>query len=470
MRGKLAAWTLKARALTQQVYMDDIEADEDGIADTVMDDNAIAQVARPGTSLKTPGTQRGGTSQAFRPTSQSGRPISGMVRPGTQSAPPGTMEQALRTARTSRTARPISASSGRTVRIGTASMLSSPDGPFINLARLNLAKYAKEPTVAKPLFEYILYHENDIRHACDLASQATQAAEYKDWWWKVALGKCYYRLGMFREAEKQFKSALKQQPMVASLLHLCRVYTRLDQPIAALNVFRQGLDSFPGEVSLLTGIARIYEGLNDITRAAKYYRDVLQHDATSVESIACIGLNHFYGDQPEVALRFYRRLLQMGIYNAEIFNNLGLCCFYAQQYDMTLTCFQRALSLADDQTAGDVWYNVGHVALGIADINLAYQCFRLALVSNHDHAEAYNNLGVLEQQQGRPEKARAFFQAAAALAPHMFEPLYNHAALSEKMGDLQSSYIIIKKALEAFPEHVDSTRLFEKLQESFSSV
>ena len=27
----------------------------------------------------------------------------------------------------------------------------------------------------------------------------------------MALGKCYYRLGMFREAEKQFKSALKQQ-------------------------------------------------------------------------------------------------------------------------------------------------------------------------------------------------------------------------------------------------------------------
>ena len=47
--------------------------------------------------------------------------------------------------------------------------------------------------------------------ACDLASQATQAASYKDWWWKAALGKCYYRLGMFREAEKQFKSALKQQ-------------------------------------------------------------------------------------------------------------------------------------------------------------------------------------------------------------------------------------------------------------------
>ena len=53
----------------------------------------------------------------------------------------------------------------------------------------------------------------------------------------------------------------------------------------------------------------------------------------------------------------------MGVYNSELYNNLGLCCFYAQQYDMTLTCFERALALATDETLGDVWYNVGHVAL-----------------------------------------------------------------------------------------------------------
>lgn len=56
------------------------------------------------------------------------------------------MEQALRTPRTASTARPVSAASGRFVRLGTASMLSQPDGPFINLARLNFDKYAgKQP-------------------------------------------------------------------------------------------------------------------------------------------------------------------------------------------------------------------------------------------------------------------------------------------------------------------------------------
>eukprot|EP00501_MAST-03F_sp_TOSAG23-6_P002059 GSMAST32.ASY1.ANO1.2150.1 assembled CDS len=71
--------------------------------------------------------------------------------------------------------------------------------------------------------------------------------------------------------------------------------------------------------------------------------------AACIESISCLATNHFYSDQPEVALFYYRRLVQMNVNNAEIWNNLGLCCFYAAQYDMSLGCFQRALSMANDE-------------------------------------------------------------------------------------------------------------------------
>ncbi|KAK7028963.1 Tetratricopeptide repeat protein 8 [Halocaridina rubra] len=467
-----AVWSLKMRALTDQVWVDECDGEEEGLADVLMDDNTIASVARPGTSLRTalPSSASGGPSQAFRPSTQSGRPLSGVVRPGTQGGRPGTMDQALRTPRTAQTARPVSATSGRHVRLGTASMLPSGDGPFINLARLNVAKYATQQNIAKALFEYIYYHENDVRHALDLAAQATQAQEFKDWWWKVQLGRCYYRLGLFRDAEKQFKSAIQQEDNITTYLLLGRVYIRLDQPLAALEVYKNGLDKFPGEVTLLTAVSRIYEGLHDLIKAVKYYKDVLRYDATHVEAIACIGTNHFYSDQPEVALRFYRRLLQMGIYNSEIFNNLGLCCFYAQQYDMTLTCFERALSLATDESVADVWYNLGHIALGIGDINLAYQCFRLALVSNNDHGESYNNLGVLEYRRGNVDTARAFFMTASSLAPHMFQPHYNHAKLSHKTGDLQTSFIIVQKSLAVFPEHVDSKELLKTLEMHFHQL
>ncbi|NXF39456.1 TTC8 protein, partial [Nyctibius bracteatus] len=467
-----AAWSLKTRALTEMVYVDEIDMDQEGIAEMMLDENAIAQVARPGTSLKLPGTsQGGGPSPAVRPVTQSGRPITGFVRPSTQSGRPSTMEQAIKTPRTALTARPITSASGRYVRLGTASMLTNPDGPFINLSRLNLAKYAQKPKLAKALFEYIFHHENDIKNALDLAALATEHAQFKDWWWKVQIGKCYYRLGLYREAEKQFKSALKQQDMVDTILYLAKVYLRLDQPVTALNLFKQGLDRFPGEVTLICGIARIYEEMNNISSAAEYYKDVLKQDNTHVEAIACIGSNHFYSDQPEIALRFYRRLLQMGVYNCQLFNNLGLCCFYAQQYDMTLSSFERALFLAEnEEETADVWYNLGHVAVGIGDVNLAYQCFKLTLVNNNDYAEAYNNLAVLEMRKGHIEQARALLQTASSLAPHMYEPHFNFAVLSEKVGDLQRSYTAAQKSEEAFPGHVDTQQLIKQLKQHFAML
>ncbi|MEE6494296.1 hypothetical protein FKM82_017084 [Ascaphus truei] len=511
-----AAWSLKTRALTEMVYVDEIDVDQEGIAEMMLDENAIAQMARPGTSLKQPVTSKsGGPSPAVRPVTQSGRPITGFVRPSTQSGRPGTMEQAIRTPRTAHTARPITSASGRSVRLGTASMLTNPDGAFINLSRLNLAKYAQEPSLAKTLFEYIFHHENDVKNALELAALATDHAQFKDWWWKVQLGKCYYRLGLYREAEKQFKSALAHQDIVDIFLylgksdghvtaavqprsHCCRerappgtpshtwalavyfifskvlqfqVYIRMDQPLTALTLFKQGLDRFPKEVNILCAIARIHEEMNNMSSASEYYKEVLKQDNTHVEAIACIGSNHFYSDQPEIALRFYRRLLQMGVYNCQLFNNLGLCCFYAQQYDMILTSFQRALSLAkDEEEAAEVWYNLGHVAVGIGDLNLAYQCFKLTLANNNDHAEAYNNLAVLEMRKNHVEQARALLQTASALAPHMYEPHFNFASLSDKIGDLQSSYVAAQKSEAAFPDHVESKQLIEKLKQHFAMI
>jgi tetratricopeptide repeat protein 8 len=41
-----AAWLLKTRALTEQSAVDEIELEEEGLADVLMDDNATAKLPR----------------------------------------------------------------------------------------------------------------------------------------------------------------------------------------------------------------------------------------------------------------------------------------------------------------------------------------------------------------------------------------------------------------------------------------
>lgn len=421
----------KTKALTAQSFIDDSELEEDGAADLLLDDNVMAAMPRPGTSLNRPNTKASTNGDpSVRPMTSTGRPLSGFARPGT-SARPGTgttmsVDRALQGSRPG-TSRPPT-TLGRQLRLGTASMQSTDAGVFIDANRLDLKRYAARPAIAKALVDFLLYHEHNPRKALELAAEATVAADYKDWWWKARLGKCYYQLGLFRDAEKQFESSLRSQEMVLTVLELGKVYLRLDQPNTALARYERARESFPGDTQLLIASARVYDMLNDVDKSVQVYKDVLALDASSVEAVACLASNLFYTDHPEVALRYYRRLLQMDVNTAELWCNLGLCCFYAAQYDLTLPCFERALALASDDAMADVWYNVGQVAVGLGDLGLAFQAFKIAVAVDSNHAESYNNLGVLELRKGNLDQARANFQLADALAGFMFEPSYNRGA------------------------------------------
>jgi len=147
---------------------------------------------------------------------------------------------------------------------------------------------------------------------------------------------------------------------------------------------------------------------------------------------------------------------------------MGLCCFYAAQYDMALSCFERALSFGDDTTLADVWYNIGHVGIGIGDLGLAYQAFKISVSHSSNHAESYNNLGVLELRKGNVEQAKSNFAQSSRNSAFLFEPAYNIAYLFYKRGEFSSSFQHVNDALKLFPEHADSLELFKSLKKHFA--
>ena len=64
-------------------------------------------------------TYKGFNANIIRPVSRSGQPTSGFLRPNKDEGMGLSLEQSIKTARTSHTARPVSAASGRFVRLGT---------------------------------------------------------------------------------------------------------------------------------------------------------------------------------------------------------------------------------------------------------------------------------------------------------------------------------------------------------------
>ena len=73
----------------------------------------------------------------------------------------------------------------------------------------------------------------------------------------------------------------------------------------------------------------------------------------------------------------------------------------------------------------DVWYNLGHVAIGIGDLALAYQAFKIATSVNPYHAESFSNLAVLALRKHDVGAAQAHARSSQRLGPHLFEPFFN---------------------------------------------
>lgn len=242
-----AVWFTKCRALTMKNWIDDLEIDEEGLADLLLDENTTATVPKPGTSMVSPFTQASGPSLSIRPVTRGGRPITGFARPGTQRPVTGStnIEAALRvnTGKPGTANRPVT-SAGRYLRLGTASMLAQ-GAQFIDVNRLDIKKYVQRPGLAKALCDYLIYCENNPRKALELCAEATKISDFKDWWWKSRLGKCYFQLGLFRDAEKQFKSSLKHQDMAITHVELAKVYLRMDQPNFAIAEYNRGLERSP---------------------------------------------------------------------------------------------------------------------------------------------------------------------------------------------------------------------------------
>eukprot|EP01084_Bolivina_argentea_P085403 154351_1 len=459
-----AAWFIKTRAITENDYIDDCDMEEETLGDMMVNEETMAVMPRPGTSLKKPSTGIRPMSQGIRPMSALNRPITGFSRPSTQSLNNSN----------SNSSRPLTMN-GRLLRLGTQSMLCDSD-KFINPDTLNLNKFFRDGILSKLLINFLYYSEKNIRKCLELCSMSTKYVKFKDYFYKLRLGQCYYALGMYRDAEKQFNSCLKNHganiSFIPIYLYLSKIYMKLDQPKNSINCYNAGLNKLNfNDISFILGKARVYELLNDVQTSTYLYKDVLKYESSNIEAMACLGSQYFYLEQYEISLQFYKRLLQMGIQNSELWNNIALCAYYCKQYDIVLQCFKQALNLCvdDDILLADVWYNISIVLISCGDLPFAYKALKITVTANPNHGEAWNNLAILEYKINKTyDKSIVHFDTSHSISDFLYEPLYNSALAYYNVGNCQSALQKILKSLQLFPNHYSSKKLHEKLQNEFN--
>jgi len=100
----------------------------------------------------------------------------------------------------------------------------------------------------------------------------------------------------------------------------------------------------------------------------------------------------------------------------------------------------------------------------MGEIDIVFRALKLSLSYDNSNAEALNNLGILEINRENFDNALYLFRLAIKENQYLFEPHYNLAINSFKLGKFQEAYDSIEKALEIYGDHVDSKLLLEKLK------
>ena len=144
----LASQLLKTHAIRRKNYIDDLEFDEEGIGEILLEDHKVSNLARPGTSIRIQNTSKG-VSPLIRPVTSSGRPLSGVVRPQSGTNRLNTASNSLlrqQTGYRTGTSRTTTAG-GRHLRIATASLKSLNSSPSLDINDIVPKNIVKKPLI-----------------------------------------------------------------------------------------------------------------------------------------------------------------------------------------------------------------------------------------------------------------------------------------------------------------------------------
>ena len=143
---------------------------------------------------------------------------------------------------------------------------------------------------------------------------------------------------------------------------------------------------------------------------------------------------------------------------ARVHNNLGVALSEAGRIDEALAAYQKAIAL--DTHYADPLSNLAVAYSLKGNLDKAIESLKGAINICPNYPEAYNNLGTLLLQKKSYDDALRALTIATQLRPYYGKAYYNLARYYEERGDLQASWVHLKKATEG---DLDIPEVFFKL-------
>lgn len=208
-------------------------------------------------------------------------------------------------------------------------------------------------------------------------------------------------------------------------------YTKTSRDVAALPVLARLTAREPREASLRTLLAVAHRRTGDARAAVAEARRAVLISPDSDDAVGSLGTELTRAEEHDEAARLFRRLLRCHPgRRPEALENLG-AALVSLNAQAEARAVLRESAVRRPQASGG-YLNLSTLALQAVDLETAARYGRIALAIEPGMADAHYSLASIRRHQGRPEAARAHFDAAMALDD---KPLYRFVRAMLELGD-----------------------------------
>jgi tetratricopeptide (TPR) repeat protein len=266
------------------------------------------------------------------------------------------------------------------------------------------------------------------------------------------LGVLYTQVAKYNEARDAYLQAVEidstYTPVLkdlAALLHLA------DQNDKAAAVYIRYLQSNPGDVDALVGLAESCLEINQIAKAQESAQGAFSRDSTNVHArlaLARVGLEVRDKALRQQALYLYATLPDSIRLTARDYARIGATHADVKNYPKAQEYLDKALAL--DPQEPEVHFQLGMVDMGTNKPDSAIVHLEKAV--SLKPSELYLlNLGVAYLRAKQPEKARPVFRKAIAINPK-FVPAHLYLGNALSSDSLYAAEVEFRKAIELDPK------------------
>jgi tetratricopeptide (TPR) repeat protein len=186
-----------------------------------------------------------------------------------------------------------------------------------------------------------------------------------------------------------------------------------------------------------------------LSRAAKLYAAVLEHQPNHFDALHLLGLVHYQQGHMGAALGYIAAALRSDARSAEGLANHGLVLHELGRYADAVKSYDQALALKPDSPA--IHNGRGNALTRLGCHQAALESFDRALAIQPDYLLASYNRGTCLFDIGKAEEALADFDRALAIDPHHVQTLGNRGNALFKLNRIEEALRAYDAALAITP-------------------